>query len=175
MWEVLTSLLGGRRACESHLDLTSPSGNCLLPIPVTVSPGLPSHRLQPFAASALLPDTCQRCPTPRPQATTFRAQSYITHCVITRFPFWSPCPTLCWPLGSRCIAFLPTPTHLPAAHLILLLNVSVHESTILASFNSSQFLSQTQSLLDNVSLFFFILSATALLMPSLGQFYKPSQ
>ena len=61
--------------------------------------------------------------------------------------------------------------------LILLLNspISVLESTIFVSFNPNQFLSQIWSILDNISLFFFIPSAIALHVPSLGQFYKPPQ
>ena len=172
MWEILASLLGGRRACESHLDLTS-SGNCLLPIPVTLFPqGSPPIAFSPLQLLPSCQTPASSAPLPGPRLPPL---GHKGHCVITRFPFWSPCPTLCWLLGSRCIAFLPTPTHLSGAHLILLLNVSVHESTIFVSFNSNRFLSQIQSLLDNVSLFFFIPSATALLMPSLGQFYKPPQ
>ena len=61
--------------------------------------------------------------------------------------------------------------------LILLLNssISVLESTIFVSFNPNQFLSQIWSFLDNIFLFFFIPSAIALHVPSLGKFYKPPQ
>ena len=98
----------GERACESHKNpwgtthhVTSPSGDCLLPITATLFPlGPSSHCLLPFFASALLWHTCpcQCGPTPRPQATDFRARRSCCrgHAVIPQFPFGLMFPPLCW-------------------------------------------------------------------------------